>query len=149
MFSPSFREGKDVKKRPFLASFAALASLVVVLLISAPTVSSDRASECAREHRSGRARANVLESNNLVERSHCAREDDGDDNITATCEELLLAFGKQSDSFNTQRLEALTEAWPDPEEIGEVWAEYFEALAELFEDFGDDLADAECPFPSL
>ena len=101
----------------------------------------------------------MLESDNLVERSHCAREhhddddsddnDDKDDNDTATCAELLFAFGEQSQNFNVQRLEALAEAWPDPEEAGEVWAEYFEALADLFEDFGEDLADAECSFPSL
>lgn len=94
-------------------------------------------------------RANALEStvlierkrcargDNLVERSRCAREhhddDDGDYNDTVTCAELLLAFGEQSDSFNTQRLEAIAKAWPDPEEAGEVWAEYFEELADLFE----------------
>ena len=48
-----------------------------------------------------------------------------------------------------QRLEALAKAWPDPEETGEAWADYFEALADLFEDFGEDLADAECPFPPV
>ena len=147
-----------MKKRPFLVSFAALASLVAVLLISAPTVSSDRAGECAGEHRSGRAKANGLEGNNLVERSHCDREhhhddddDDGDDSHTATCAELLVAFGEQSDNYNTQRLEAMAKAWPDPEETGEVWADYFEALADLFEEVGEDLADladGECPFPS-
>ncbi len=150
MFSLSFKEGKTVKKRPFLVSFAALASLVAVLLISAPTVSSDRGSECATEHRSGQARANAVERDDLVERSHCAREhhdDDGDDDDTATCAELLLAFGEQSDNLNTLRLEAIAKAWPDPEETGEVWAEYFEELADLFEEFGEDLADAECSFP--
>ncbi len=140
-----------MKKRRFLVSLAALASLVAVLLISAPTVSSDRASECAREHRSGRAKADVPGGDNLVERSHCAREhhddDEGDDNDTVTCAELLLAFGEQSGDYNTQRLEALAKAWPDPEEAGEVWAEYFEELADLFEAFGEDLADAECSFP--
>ena len=66
-----------------------------------------------------------------------------------TCEELLFAFGEQSHNFNMERLEALAEARPDPEAIGEVWAEYYEELADLFEDFGEDLADAECPFPSV
>ena len=140
-----------MKKRSFLVSFLVVVALVPVLLISTPTVSSDRASECAREHRSGRANTNGPESDDLTERSHCAREhdddDDSDDNDAATCEELLVAFGEKSDGFNTQRLEALAKAWPDPEETGEVWAEYFEALSDLFEDFGEDLADAECSFP--
>ena len=74
-------------------------------------------------------------------------DDDRDDNHAATCAELLAAFGEQADHFNTQRLEARAEAWPDPEEKGEVWAEYFEALADLFEELGEDLADAECSFP--
>ena len=118
VFSPNFREAKDVKKRPFLVSFLVLVALVPVLLISAPTASSDS-------------------------------DDDGDDNHTAICAELFAAFGEQADHFNTERLEELPEAWPDPEEIGEVWAEYFEALADLFEELGEDLADAECSFPAL
>ena len=106
-----------MKKRSFLVAFVLVAMLVPALLISAPTAASDR-------------------------------DDDGDDDKdTVTCAELLLAFGEQSDNFNTQRLEAMAKAWPDPEETGEVWAEYFEELAELFEEFGEDLADAECSFP--
>ena len=116
VFSLNFREGKDVKKRPFLVLFLALVTLVSVLLISAPTAASDG-------------------------------DDDGDDHHTATCAGLSDTFNEQADHFSTQLVEARAEAWPDPEETGEVWAEYFEALADLFEDFGEDLADAECSFP--
>ena len=108
-----------MKKRSFLVPFLALVMLVPALLISAPTAASDR------------------------------DVDDDDDNDAATCGQLLFAFGEKSHYFNTERLEAMARAWPDPEETGEVWAEYFEELAELFEDFGEDLADAECPFPTM
>ena len=74
-------------------------------------------------------------------------DDDDDDNDTTTCAGLLASFGEESDHYNTRRIEALAKAPPDPEETGEVWAEYFEALADLFEEFGKDLADAECSFP--
>ena len=85
----------------------------------------------------------------LISAPTAASDKDDDDNDTATCLGLLAAFGKQSDNFNTQLFEALAKAWPDPEETGEVWAEYFEELADLFEEFGEDLADAECSFPAL
>ena len=76
-------------------------------------------------------------------------DDEGDDQDTATCDGLREAFDEQAHDFDTQLFEAMAKAWPDPEETGDVWGEYFEALADLFEEFGEDLADAECPFPRL
>ena len=108
-----------MKRKSFLVSVLALVMLVLALLISAPTAASDR------------------------------DDDDDDDNYAADCPELLIAFGKQLNHFNALRIKALAKAPSDPEEIGEVWAEYFEELADLVEDFGEDLADAKCPFPSL
>ena len=111
-----------MKRKAFLVSILALVMLVPALLISATTAASDR------------------------------HDDDDGDNDTATCAdlllvELLLEFGGRSDDLNNQRIEALAKARSDPEEAGEVWAEYFEELADLFEDFGEDLADVGCPFP--